>query len=268
MYHHVARTLDHRLAFTTWEEGRRLWDTVVAAAPGPTALCVMPDHIHLLTPVEVRFRLSAALSGYTRWRNRRRGTEGPLWERLPEPGRVEGPMKLRRNIRYIHLNPCRAGLVDDPLAWPLSTHMDAVGLALEPVRRRAPFPIRFHAYVSGDPSAHVEGSPLPVAVVDVPDLDDVETAVSMAMRAPVDALQRRGDARRVFVGASRVLTPASGAAIGAFVGMSRQAVGRTARPHADALRVVERWIDDPRASRLDAPMLRHMLGRSRYRGHR
>lgn len=37
----------------------------------------------------------------------------------------------------MHPNPCRARLVADPLAWPFSTHRDAVGLAVDPVVPRA-----------------------------------------------------------------------------------------------------------------------------------
>jgi hypothetical protein len=129
MRHLVVRARPGRLLFVTWSEGRALWDRVVGAAPGLAALVLMPDHLHLLHAADVRIALARALSGYTRWLARRRGPRGPLIRPIeaPEPLRDDG--KIRRNVRYVHLNPCRGNLVRDPLAWPLSTHRDAVGLA-------------------------------------------------------------------------------------------------------------------------------------------
>lgn len=269
MFHHAAKTLDHRLAFATWEEGCQLWEVVVRASPGLVSLCVMPDHIHVLTPEDVRVSLAAALSGFARWRNHRRGERGPMWCPLPEPSPVVGDLKIRRNIRYIHLNPCRAGLVSDPLAWPLSTHADAVGLSLRPVRRRMHHPVRFHAAVSGDPSVRPEGTDLPVGIIGVPELHSVEAAVSMAARLPATQLRTRcGDGRARVMGAARVLTAASSSAIGAHLGVSKTAAVRARRPDRAELTVIERWIDDPRCMLLEDAELRRLLSRSRYRSAR
>lgn len=52
-------------------------------------------------------------------------------------------------------------MVTDPLSWAFSTHRDACGLALDPVRKRVPDVHRFHRYVSADPTVAVDGTLLP-----------------------------------------------------------------------------------------------------------
>lgn len=72
-----------------------------------------------------------------RWRNHLEGVSGRLVRPLPPAEAVpEGP-KRRRSVRYVHLNPCRARLVADPLAWPLSTHRDVRPRQTKSLRRPA-----------------------------------------------------------------------------------------------------------------------------------
>lgn len=265
MLHVVARTADRRLAFSTWEEGRRLWDVLIDASPGVIAAVVMPDHVHVLVPTDTRERLGRALGGYTRWRNARRGERGTLWQRLPESVRVKPGDKARRSIRYVYLNPCRAGLVRDPLAWPLSTHLDAVGLAVDPVRRRVSDVLSFHAYVSGDPDSIVAGTDLPTGPQGVARPDSVLQAVSAATRTPMVALRRRGPSRQLAIRALRTMTPCSLREIASWTGCTSRTVARV-RPGMDAtLRIVERWVDDPRATPLDDGVLGHLLAGTHYR---
>jgi hypothetical protein len=141
----------------------------------------------------------------------------------PPAERVEGATKIRRSVRYVHLNPCRARLVTDPLAWPFSTHLDAVGLTPCPVRDRVGDPAAFHRYVSADPTVDVQGTPLPVASSRSLGVEDVLAAVCHAYRVPPDRLLRRGPARRALVQNARALTDASVPAIAAAVGLGRSA---------------------------------------------
>ena len=94
----------------------------------------MPTHAHVLHHREVTTGLRRAMASYARWRHHERGTAGRVWLRLDEPTRSVTAQKRRRDERYVHLNPCRDGLVRDPLGWAFSTHRDAVGLAIDPVR--------------------------------------------------------------------------------------------------------------------------------------
>jgi len=207
MLHHVVHTRRRLLLFQTWEEGTHLWHTLVGALPGLQALCLMPDHVHLLHPQDVRRALGHAMSGYTRWRNARRGRQGPLLRASPTVEEVAGASKRRRSLRYVHLNPCRAGMVDDPVAWPLSTHLDALGLTLPAARPAVPDRHRFHGYVSGDPHVNVGGTAVPAPGLAPYPVERVLDAVSVATRTPIPAvLHRRGPARALFLHAARTLT--------------------------------------------------------------
>lgn len=234
MYHLVARTRPGAPMFSSWEEARSLWVRIVAACPGLHALCLMPDHLHLLHPDDMRLVVARVVSGYARWRNRRSGRSGGLFLPLPPAVEVPGVQKQRRSIRYVHLNPCRARLVSDPLAWPFSTHLEALGLVVEPARPRHPDPLGFHRYVSADPTVCVQGTDPPVAGIAPFELERVVAAVSVATRMPIPRLyQRRGSGRTLLVRAARSLTDASVAEIASTLGLSRSAVHRV-EVHPDA----------------------------------
>jgi hypothetical protein len=165
----------------------------------------MPGHFHMIVPARsprgIRRRLGRLLSGHTRRMQRRR-----LWESIPAPSVIPDRKHLARQVRYVHLNPSRSGLVDDPLCWPWSTHRGVVGAehdawvtserlahALGWVRRG--FEAEFHAYVSGDPTVTTSGTPLPrpAAPRDIPaePLLDIVQAATSAMPWSRPATWRR-----------------------------------------------------------------------------
>ncbi len=97
----------------------------------------------------------------------------------------------------MHLNPCRARLVADPLQWEWSTHRDLVGavapswidlsdLAKDLRMPSAILPRKLHEYISGDPSTHPNGTPWlipsqkPHAIMD---LSMMTRAVAVATRS-------------------------------------------------------------------------------------
>lgn len=79
--------------------------------------------------------------------------------------------KILTDVGYAVLNPTRAGLVDDPLAWYWSTYRDLFGATHDPwvtfERRRRYLPAhvvdleRLHALVSADLSTDPRGTPPP-----------------------------------------------------------------------------------------------------------
>ena len=263
MFHIVARTRHHALIANDAVEMCELWRRIHQAIPGLEALCLMLNHLHLVHPRDVREALAAALSGYTRWRNHRRGEQGPLFEALPAAQPLADAGKVRTAVRYTHLNPCRAKLVRDPLAWPFSTHLDAVGLTKEPVRPRHRAAVDFHAYVSSDPSVNVNGTDLPtVPRGDIP-LVALLAATSVALRVPADtALAPRTYAREVFLEAARAYSGRSISEIARFSGVTERSVLR-ARSVAHA--EIAALAGDPRLEPLDetwwAGILRHWRGR-------
>jgi hypothetical protein len=131
----------------------------------------MPNHVHLIlksdSPEAARSALTLAVRGLLRGA----GTRG-LWQPLPPPSPIPDHKHLLRQIRYVHLNPCRDGLAPDPLCWPWSTHRGLVGGEYQPwveprVLSRAlsmphtGFVAWIHGYVSADPSVALCGTPLP-----------------------------------------------------------------------------------------------------------
>lgn len=223
-----------------------MWDAVIRATPGRIAIVLMPDHLHVVHPLDVRVRLAAALSGFTRWRNHVRGEEGPqcapVWT---EP--VEDDIKLRILIKYVHLNPCRSGLAPDPLAWPFSTHRDACGLALPGVVPQACHVAGFHRFVSSDPFVAIGGTPLPAGAVGVQQPFAVLDAVSALTRTPIVELRRRGPWRRLFLRAAHVLAPdARGKSIGDLVGATRDGAARAAARSKDGVQLVAKVLGDER----------------------
>jgi hypothetical protein len=120
-------------------------------------------------------------------------------------------LHLLRSARYIHLNPCRAGLAKDPLEWEWSTHRDLVGAVANPwldlARLRElwrnpaqDFARSFHEYVSSDPSVKVAGTPLPELKGEpklAATLERVGEAVLQVLRAPNGALRKKGAPARV-----------------------------------------------------------------------
>lgn len=246
MLHHLAFSLERRPLFNTWEEGVELWTRAAAAAPGLAALVVMPDHLHLLHHADVHLSLGQALSGWVRWRNARRGEHGAVFAPSPRPQVVEGPKHVARMIRYIALNPCRARLVADPLAWPLSSYRDALGLSLSPVCAPRRDPRAFHAWVSSDPSCAVGGTPWPRSPSGRPSADSLAEAVLALQRATPDALTRRGPVRTSFLRAARALGPIETQRVVDLAGCSRVALYEADGSLSPAARVIANVVDDPR----------------------
>jgi REP element-mobilizing transposase RayT len=249
MLHACPRAARGTLLFRDWTEARALWDRLTAGLRF-RALVLMPDHVHLqLTDAAQLAPLAVALRSYARWRNGTRGESGPVWEYRASPTPIRGKEHVERTTRYLHLNPCRRGLVDDPLAWPFSTHRDAVGLALPAVRPPFPNPERFHAWVSGDPTVDPRGTSLPRAPNAVPamwSLQQVTAAVSALTRTPAPALRTRGPVRSLLISAAAWLAAVPDTTLAPFAGVDRTTVRRAAKRRDPRLAVVEQVIGDGR----------------------
>jgi hypothetical protein len=269
--HACHRATPGTLLFRTWAEARELWLRLVAG-PRFRALVLMPDHIHVqLSDPEQLASLAVALRSYARWRNEARGERGPVWEHRAAPTPIRGREHLERTTRYIHLNPCRRKLASDPLAWPFSTHRDAVGLAWPAVRRPVADPERFHAWVSADPSVAVSGSSLPRAADHGSrrwTLTELAAAVSALTRSPASALRERGPARSMLLCAACRSSTASEAEIAAYLDVDRRTVRRSAARRDPRIPLVERVAGDPRFRVLGDGDLRAAPTWAAYRAHR
>jgi REP element-mobilizing transposase RayT len=108
------------------------------------AYCLMPNHVHLLIERRedacgrVMHRL---LTGYSRYHNRKYGRVGHLFQTRYKAILCQTDQYLAELVRYIHLNPVRAKLVNKPSGYRYSSHRAYLGLDrpgmvdIEPVLR-------------------------------------------------------------------------------------------------------------------------------------
>lgn len=114
--------------------------SVLAAVPERFAVrihafALMPNHFHLLVE-STEGRLSEAMAflgaNFTRWTNRRRGWDGPLFRGRFRSKLVNDDAYWQQLLAYIHLNPVRGGLAPhvDEGCW--TSHAAYGGLAPVP----------------------------------------------------------------------------------------------------------------------------------------
>lgn len=94
------------------------------------AFCLMSNHIHIALQVS-DIPLSRIMQNitfrYTRWINWRQRRSGHLFQGRYKAVLVDENEYLLEIIRYIHLNPVRAGMVNDPSGYPWSSHSSYCG---------------------------------------------------------------------------------------------------------------------------------------------
>ena len=93
---------------------------------GLVCYCLMPNHFHLLllqdgTRSISRF-VQGLLSAYVQAFNKQQNRTGTLFEGRFKHVHVDTQEYLLHLIRYIHLNPVRAGLVAKPEEWAFSDY--------------------------------------------------------------------------------------------------------------------------------------------------
>lgn len=93
------------------------------------AYCLMSNHIHLLLRVkdvslsEIMQRL---LTGYVREFNRKWDRRGRLFEDRFKWLHCQQDSYFRELVRYIHMNPVAAGLVEAPQLWPWTGYRELI----------------------------------------------------------------------------------------------------------------------------------------------
>ncbi|HSW34467.1 MAG TPA: transposase [Steroidobacteraceae bacterium] len=139
VYHVILRG-NHRQAIFTEPSDRQMLDALVAETlerfdARAHAYCWMTNHMHLAlqvadAPLGPIVRRIAGV--YARRIQQRLPTTGHLFERRYRSVLVDADTHLLRLVRYIHLNPLRAGLVADPADYPWSGHRAYLGLTSIP----------------------------------------------------------------------------------------------------------------------------------------
>jgi len=92
--------------------------------------CCMTNHVHMAIQVS-DIPLSKIMQNlsfrYTRWINQREKRIGHLFQGRYKAILVDGDSYLLELVRYIHLNPVRAGMVNDPIEYQWSGHRAYLG---------------------------------------------------------------------------------------------------------------------------------------------
>lgn len=139
-FYHVTLRGNHRQDIFRTFADRELLDRFVDDAAHEHdarvhAYCWMTNHIHAViqvsdTPLGEVIRCIA--SRYARRFQWNIGTTGHLFERRHHAILVDADDYLQTLLRYLHLNPVRAGLCADPADYPWSSHRDYLGLRRTP----------------------------------------------------------------------------------------------------------------------------------------
>jgi putative transposase len=139
-FYHVTLRGNHRQPIFFRDPDRMLLDEIVAEtlarfAARLHAYCWMTNHVHMLIQIsdvplgQIILRIA---SRYARTVQAGMETTGHLFERRYHAVLVDQDQYLLTIIRYIHLNPVRAALVDRPSDYRWSSHHEYVGAREQP----------------------------------------------------------------------------------------------------------------------------------------
>ena len=96
------------------------------------AYCLMPNHVHLLIERQANSIgriMHRVLTGYSQYYNRRYRRSGHLLQGRHKAILCQTDRYLAELVRYIHLNPVRAGMVQRAEQYEYSGHRAYLGLA-------------------------------------------------------------------------------------------------------------------------------------------
>lgn len=139
-FHHVTLRGNHRQAIFFTPDDRRLFDEITAEVldlfcARLHAYCWMTNHTHTLIQVgDVPLgRLMLRIAGrYARAVQQQLRTTGHLFEKRYHSVLVDADAYLLELLRYIHLNPVRAHMVQHPRDYPWSSHHAYMGTSPRP----------------------------------------------------------------------------------------------------------------------------------------
>jgi len=123
------------------------------------AYVLMPNHVHLLleTGLVTLSRIMQWLgTTYTQYFNRRHSKIGHLFQGRYKAILCDREGYLLSLVRYLHVNPVRAGLVKDPAEYAWSSHRTYLGLDHDPMIARSLVLERFGREVTKAVGAYQE----------------------------------------------------------------------------------------------------------------
>jgi len=137
VHHIVARGIERGKIYRDDEDRHnfitRLGELVIETRTRCYAWALIPNHFHLLLEtgnVPIATFMRRMLTGYAIGFNRRHRRSGHLFQNRYKSILCQQDAYLKELVRYIHLNPLRARLVDDMAAldrYPFSGHSAVMG---------------------------------------------------------------------------------------------------------------------------------------------
>jgi REP-associated tyrosine transposase len=105
-----------------------------------TAWVFLPDHWHAICapqyPVSISMAIKSVKQSSMSAINRRRGTEGELWQPRFFDRALRTAKEYNEKVEYIHMNPVRAGLVSRPQDWKWSSFNEYAAVSAEEQNQR------------------------------------------------------------------------------------------------------------------------------------
>ena len=135
LYHVITRGNNRRQMFDAPEDYEKFLSLLaVQKARLPFflyAYCLMTNHVHLLIERQadaIGRIMHRVLTGYSQYYNRRYRRVGHLLQGRHKSILCQSDRYLSELVRYIHLNPVRAGMVEKPEQYKYSGHRTYLGL--------------------------------------------------------------------------------------------------------------------------------------------
>jgi REP element-mobilizing transposase RayT len=119
LHHVIARGIERRKIFRSDYDRENILGRLSRLIPETRTECfawaLIPNHFHLLLrtgAVPVAVFMNRLLTGYAGWFNRKYKRHGQLFQNRYKSFLCQEDAYLTELVRYIHLNPLRAGIVD------------------------------------------------------------------------------------------------------------------------------------------------------------
>ncbi len=140
-HHLIQRGHNRQAIFVDDQDRRKYVDTLreVAAIHGVAvhAYVLMDNHVHLLVTPQQSDGASCMMQAlgrrYVAWFNQRHGRSGTLWEGRFRGALIDSERYFLTCMRYIDLNPVRAGMVTNCRDFIWSSHAHYIGERTDPL---------------------------------------------------------------------------------------------------------------------------------------
>jgi putative transposase len=120
LHHVIVRGIERRKIFRSDSDRHNFLNRLEILIPETQTDCfawaLIPNHVHLLLrtgSVPVSILMSRLLTGYAVWFNNKYQRHGQLFQNRYKSILCQENPYLKELVRYIHLNPLRAGLVEN-----------------------------------------------------------------------------------------------------------------------------------------------------------